>query len=197
MPWKAMDSYMGRDLLRNIKSDRARQRIKQARGRDVFSTVSCIVKEYGLGEDFLKLLKKAEHSLFDQRMKATEVKAKKALELPPFSLASEDAYRLVMAVTDKLENPYLQFAHSPEEMLVSARLYKADPSLKSEDLLRHDFETLLLCRRAREELADLEIRLEHVAGHGEEGSQRDFLFERIEQLRAFIANVEATEYQPE
>jgi len=181
------------DLLRNIKSDRARQRRKQPRGRNVFNTVSCIVKAYGLGESFLELLDKAEDSSSDQSMKAIEVKAKKELELPPFSLVSEEEYGLVMAITDKLDNPYLQFAHSPEEMLLSARLYEADHVLRSEDLLRHDFETLLLARRAGEELADLENRLDHIEENGDERSHPDFLLERSERLRAFIANVEATE----
>lgn len=184
---------LGMDLLRKIRSDRARQRSKQARGRNVFNTVSCIVKAYGLGENFLKLLNEAEDSPSDKSVKPIEVKAKKELELPPFSLVSEREYRLVMAITDKLDNPYLQFAHSPEEMLLSAQLYEADPLIGSEDLQRHHFETLLFCRSAREELADLENRLEHLDENREERSHPDFLLERSEQLRAFIANFEATE----
>jgi len=143
------------DLAQNLRSDRARQKRKQPHGRKVFNTVSCIVREYKLGEDFLKLIDNTDGYFSQRRMDLRQVKGKKVLELPPFSLVSQDEYRIAMAITGKLDNPYLQFAHSPEEMLLSARLYEANPSLTSQDLLRHDFGTLLLCQRAKEELADL------------------------------------------
>jgi hypothetical protein len=198
---------MGLDLLENIRSNRTRQRRKQPYRRDVFNTVSFIVKEYGLGENFLKRLNKAESYLSQKTMKLSEVKTKKLFEPPPFSLVSQEDYRLAVTIVGKLDNPYLPFAHSPEEILLSAPLYKANPSLRSEDLLRCDFETLLLCQRAKEELADLEKRLGSINGTVGQGkemeeyrgerSQVSFLQERIKQLQAFIAKVENTESQPE
>jgi hypothetical protein len=147
------------DLAHNVRSDRARQKRKQPHTRKVFNTVSCIVKEYKLDEGFLKLIDNTDGYFPQRRMELHQVKGKKVLELPLFSLVSQDEYRIAMAITGKLDNPYLQFAHSPEEMLLSKPLYEANPSLTSQDLLRYDFETLLLCRRAKEELADLEKRL--------------------------------------
>jgi hypothetical protein len=146
------------DLAQNIRTDRARQKRKQPRARNVFNTVGCIVKEYKLGEDFLKLIDNTDGTFSQRKMELRQVKGKKVLELPPFSLVSQDEYRIAMAITGKLDNPYLQFAHSPEEMLLSARLYEANPSLTSQDLLRYDFETLLLCQCAKGELSDLEKR---------------------------------------
>jgi hypothetical protein len=195
------------DLLQNIRKDRAIQRRKRPLGRDTFSTVSCIVKVYGLGDDFLKMLGKTDDYPSLESMELTRVKAKRVLEIPPFPLVSEDEYRLAMSIAAKVDNPYLRFAHSPEEILLSARLYEANPSLDSEDLLRLDYETLLLCRRAEEELADQEKRLgsfgseiDQVKETEESGGARShwsLLRERIKQLRTFIAKVEKRELQPE
>ena len=76
-----------------------------------------------------------------------------------------------MTIVSKLDNPYLQFVHSPEEILLSAPLYQANPSFSPRDLMRSDFEALLLCQRAKEELADLE--------------------KRVKQLQTFIAKIES------
>jgi hypothetical protein len=168
---------MGMDLRQKIKSGRARQRKKQAHRREVFNTVSFIVRAYGLDDNFLELLDNTSDYHPQMKMEFTEVKIKKVLELPPFSLVSQEEYRLSMTIADRLDNPYLPFAHSPEEILLSAPLYEANPSLRSEDLLRYDFETLLLYQSAREELAGLE--------------------ERIKHLQTFIARLESTESQPE
>ena len=163
------------DLLQNIKSDRVRQRKKQPYKRELFNTISCIVKGYGLSQDFLELLGKTEDYPSRKGMEFAEVKAKKKYEFPPFCLVSKEQYRLAMTIAAQLNNPYLQFARSPEEILLSAPLYEANPSLGLDDLLRYDFETLLLCQRAKDELAGLE--------------------KRVKQLQTFIAKVENTESQ--
>jgi hypothetical protein len=151
------------DLAQRIRSDRARQKRRQPRARNVFNTVGCIVKEYKLGEDFLELIDNTDLTFSQRKMEFRQVRGKKVLELPPYFLVSQDEYRIVMAITGKLDNPYLQFAHSPDEMLLSATLYKANPSLTSQDLLRYDFETLLLGQPVKEELADLEKPLGNIS----------------------------------
>jgi hypothetical protein len=170
-----MGSFIGMDLLQNIKSDRIRQRKKQPHKREAFNTISRIVKGYGLSQDFLELLGKTEDYPSRKGMEFAEVKAKKKYEFPPFCLVSKEQYRLAMTIAAQLNNPYLQFARSPEEILLSAPLYEANPSLGLDDLLRYDFETLLLCQRAKDELAGLE--------------------KRVKQLQTFIAKVENTESQ--
>jgi hypothetical protein len=191
------------DLLQNIRSDRVRQRRKQPYRRGVFTKVSYIVKGCGLGETFLNMLDNIGDYLSRQSLDLTAVKVKKVVDFPLFSLVSEEQYRLAVTITDRLDNPYLQFAHSPEEMLLSAPLYAADPSLSPEDLMRYDFATLLLCHRAKEELANLAKRSRSVNGtlsrdrelkepSGEQ-SHPSFFQERIKQLETFIAKVENTE----
>jgi hypothetical protein len=148
------------DLARSIKSNRARQKSKRSHKRKVFTTVSLVVKEYKLGNDFLQSLDGVDRCLSQRRAEPRHVKGKRLLEVPPYSLVTQDEYGIVMAIISKLDNPYLRFAHSPEEMLLSVSLYEADPSLPSEDLLGEDFETLLLGRQAKDEQSgDLEKQL--------------------------------------
>jgi hypothetical protein len=190
------------NLLQEIRSDRARQRRKQPHKIEVFNTVSCIVKGYSLREDFLRLLSQTVDSLFQKRMEFNDIKMKKLFEFPPFSLLSKEEYGVAMAIINKLDNPYLPFAHSPEEMLLSLPLYEANPLLGPDHLLRHHFETLLLCQLAEEELVDLMRRIGNfngavaqVSGVEEtrgETSQWSSLQERIKQLRTFITYVEET-----
>ena len=179
-------------LLQNIRNGRVRQSRRRPLQRDVFHTISWIVKTYGLSEDFLKLPDNDKDYISQKRIELTDVKLKKAFEPPPFSLASPELYELATILIGQFDNPYLQFARSPEEILLSARLYEANPCLKSQDLLRYDFETLLFCQHAKKEVADLERWLGNI-----NGSDQSFLQERMKQLRAFIAKVENREPQPE
>jgi hypothetical protein len=198
---------MAMNLLKNIKNGRARQRRKQPWGRDPFHAVSSLVKGYGLGEDFLKGLDQAEDGHTGVQAFPIAVRAKVPFDFPPFSLAAEGEYRLVLAILAKLNNPYLRFAHSPEEMLLSAALFAANPALRPEDLLRFDFATLLLSERAQEELARLERTSGTVSGAPSPGREdrkncgdpahEDVLGERIQQLRNFIASVASGGYQRE
>ncbi len=132
------------NLLHDIRGDRSRQRRKQPHRSGVFTIVSSIVKQYSLGQSFLELINKTDDYLTLNRKPRVEVKEKKAIDLPPFSLVPQEEYRLVMTILDKLANPYLQFARTPIEMLLSVPLYQSNPGIRSESLLRYDFETLLL-----------------------------------------------------
>ena len=110
--------------------------------------VSRIVREYKLGEDFVKALDDATEFLSERKTELRQVKDKRLLDVPPYVLVTQEEYGIVVAILSKLDNPYLRFAHSPEEMLLSVSLYEADPSLASEELLREGFETLHYRRRS-------------------------------------------------
>ncbi len=193
------------DLREKIRGDRARQRMKRHRQDRVFNTVCVITKNYGLGEEFLKMIESLDRDPGRHPVRALEVRAKQPIEIPPYCMVSAEEYGLVQEIIRRLDNPYLSFARSPEEMVLSARLHNSDPSLDARHLLRHDFRTLLLGLNARKELAALEAR----AG-GAGGCRRDWLGmesdggkesapvsrqERIKQLKAFLAKVEQTESQ--
>jgi hypothetical protein len=191
------------DLLHDIRSDRVRYKRKYFRIREMFNTVGGILKGYGLDKSFLKRLNQAEDLPSRKNTEFFDIKTKKVFELPPFALLSREDYMLATTIIDRLANPYLPYAHCPEEMLLSVALYKANPLLKFDHLSHHHFETLLLCERAKDELVDLERQIAAFTGTvarnnaGQESrgepSQWSSLQQRIKQLRTFIASIENTE----
>lgn len=196
------------DLLGKIRIGRARQRTRQKLEIQAYDTVSCIVKTYGLGKDFLKRLDRMKDQPAPKAEKLFEVQVKASLDLPPYSLVSQEEYELVATLLSRLSNPYLLFARRPEELLLSLQLYELNPLIQSHELLRHDFETLLLRESVRKELADLERRTREAdpterAEHGCDGGRREggrpapFVRERINQLQTFMAEVEHMERKTE
>jgi hypothetical protein len=137
------------DLLKNIKRKRAKQRKKQPLKRDVFNQISGLVRLYGLKESFLSILDNVEDHLSRENVRLSRVRLKAPIEIPLFSLATEEEYYLTMSILSRVDNPYLKFAHSPEEILLCGPLYSLNPSLHSEKLMRYHFETLFLHERAR------------------------------------------------
>lgn len=137
------------DLVRHIKSERAQKRIKQPFRRTLFDRISGLVKEYSLGESFLRSLD--NFSLLRENLKFDHVRAKEPFEPPLFSLSTEEEYRVTMAIINKVNNPYLHFVSSPDEILLSGPLFRRNPFLGPDKLARHHFETLLLDELAKSE----------------------------------------------
>ncbi len=137
------------NLLTHIKRERKQQRKKQPIRRDVFNQISDLVRWYGLKENFLDILDKVEDYLSKEDLQYTRVRLKAPMESPLFSLATKDEYALIMSIIDKVNNSYLKFAHSPEEILLCGPLYRLNPTLGPEKLMRYHFETLFLHERAK------------------------------------------------
>jgi len=136
-------------LLKDIQRRRAKQRQKIPFKRDVFNRVSSLVKQYGLQGKFLDVIDKFQNYPSDENLKVVRVRLKKPLEDSLFSLATRDEYALTMSIIAKINNSYLRFAHSPEEILLCGPLYRLNPTLGPEKLGRYHFETLLLHERAK------------------------------------------------
>ena len=136
-------------LLQDIKLKRARDKKKQPLGRDEFRQVSSIVKQYGLDESFLSVLDKAAAAEIDSNLQLARVRVKAPVQSYLFPLATREEYCIIMAILIKVNNPYLKFAQSPEEILVCGKLYRLNPSIPPEKLLRFHFETLLLYECAK------------------------------------------------
>lgn len=163
------------------------------------------MKDYGLKGDFLKGLEGIGDRAGRGALGVMRVRPKSRLEVPPYVLVSGDEYRLVREIMERLDNPYLAFARSPEELLLSPELAAKNPALEAAQLLRHDFEVLLLCEEAREELSRLErgadgsfqgpAGIDGVKTDEERGMTSALRQERIQQLRAFLAKVEHREPQ--
>lgn len=136
-------------FLQHIKTERARQRKKKPLKRDVFNQICSLVKQYDLKESFLSVLDKVEDGLSGENFKFNRVKLKTPMENSLFSLATKDKYSLTMSIIAKVDNAYLKFATSPEEILLCGPLYRLNPLLTNQKLMRYHFETLLLHERAK------------------------------------------------
>jgi hypothetical protein len=137
------------DLLKDIKHKRAKQRQKMPLRRNAFNQICSLVKQYGLKESFLDILDKIKDYPSSENLKPYRVRLKTPLVGSLFSLATKDEYSLTMSIINNVDNPYLKFAHSPEEILFCNPLYGLNPSLSHEKLERYHFETLFLHERAK------------------------------------------------
>ena len=136
-------------FLQNIRNERARQRKKNPLKRDVFNQICSLVKQYDLKESFLSVLDNVEEDLSGENLKFNRVKLKTPMESSLFSLATKDEYSLTMSIIGKVDNAYLKFANSPEEILLCGPLYRLNSTLGPEKLMRYHFETLFLHERAK------------------------------------------------
>jgi hypothetical protein len=107
-----------------------------------FSRVAAIVARYGLTEAFLAEAAAPAEALLDH----LGVQFHKApLALPLFGLATEDQYRLAQRLMALADNPYLDYAATPADVLLSAPLYRLNPHIPAAELAGAPF-TLLLAR---------------------------------------------------
>lgn len=139
-------------LLQHIKRERTQQRKKQPLKQDVFNTISGLVRRYGLDDNFLRELDNAGDNLSKLNLEITRVRSKPHFEFPLFSLATKEEYNLTMAILRKVDNPYLQFVKSPEEILLCELLFSLNPLLSPEILMSFHFETLLSYERDSSDL---------------------------------------------
>ena len=137
------------DLLKDIKRKRAKQRQKKPIKRDAFNQIGGLVRQYGLEKSFLDAFDEVEDYLFTKNLKFTRIRLKVPVESPLFSLVTKEEYFLTMSIIKKVDCPYLRFAHSPEEVLLCKPLYRQNPSLAPDKLMRYHFETLLLHERTK------------------------------------------------
>jgi hypothetical protein len=137
------------DLLKDIKQKRAKQKQKNPFKRNVFNQISDIVRQYRLTKSFLDVLDNVEDDLSGENLKFNRVKLKTPMESSLFSLVTKDEYALAMSIIGKVDNAYLNFANSPEEILLCGSLYRLNPLLTNQKLMRYHFETLLLHERAK------------------------------------------------
>ena len=188
------------DILEQIKTDRAHRKKKRPLRPTLFDRISGLVKEYRLGESFLEHLESPEDFLLEKKAEFAEVRKKQPFRVPLFSLTDKKEYIKTLAIIDKISNPYLEFAQSPEEIALSKLLFDLNPGLGPEKLERYHFETLLLYERAKMMIGELtkDIRGEMSPGLEKpfvenEGLLQDSLEKLLEQLQNFMAKVEESQ----
>jgi hypothetical protein len=114
---------------------------------------------------------------------------------------------MTQAILRKVNNPYVSFAHSPEEILVSGILYHMNAELRPEALRRYDFETLLVYEHAKMALKELDNPAAQIGTTIDTDSKTEnienkkspcsTLTEHIRMLKNFIAKVESTASETE
>ena len=188
------------DILEQIKTDRAQKRKKEPLRPTLFDRISGLVKEYRLGESFLEKLANPEDFLLEQEAEFAQVRKKQPFSIPLFSLLEQREYILTLAMINKIKNPYLEFAQSPEEIALSKLLFELNPALGPEKLERYHFETLLLYERAKMMVRELTKDISRQMSPGlekpfvkNERLPQGSLEKRMEQLQGFIAKVEESQ----
>ena len=188
------------DILEQIKSDRAQRKQKKPLRPTLFDRISGLVKEHRLGDSFLEKLESPEDFLIEEKAEFARVRRKQSFRIPLFSLIEKNEYVVTLAIIDKINNPYLEFAQTPEEIALSKLLFDLNPALGTEKLESYHFETLLLYERAKitaKELAEdigkqMVPSLEKPFVENEELTQ-DSLEKRLEQLQNFMAKVDESQ----
>lgn len=137
------------DLIGHIKYNRAKQRQKKPIKIDVFNQISGIVRQYGLKESFLDIFDTVEDQFSAENLNLLRIRVKTPVVRPIFSLVEKEEYDLIMSIIYKADTPYLEFAHSPEEILLCKSLYRLNPAISAEKLSRYHFETLFLHERVK------------------------------------------------
>lgn len=190
------------DILEHIKTERAQQKRKQDFRPCLVDKISALVKEHGLGEVFLQQLEGADNYVSRKHSHIARIRTKRLFEFPPFCLATRQQYDLAKAIISKVDNPYLQFAQSPEEVCLSNPLFNLNPSLSPNMLDHYHFETLLVYESAKEDLQELSARATNLRKKKGEGAADELSDDdqsvledtekRIRKLQTFIAEVEST-----
>ena len=190
------------NLLKDIRHKRTRKRKKHPFERKVFTKISTLVRWYGLDENFLKKLDNIKDYSPGDKMDFIRVRTKNPFDFPLFSLSSRNEYDLTRTLLRKANNPYLSFAHSPKEILLSGVLYRMNAELRPEALKHYDFETLLMVEYAKKVLKDLGNQAAEVDNTPDKGLKTEnieneklpceTLAEHIKMLHNFIATIEST-----
>jgi hypothetical protein len=188
------------NLFDHIRHKHTEKREKHPFERELFTQISALVRWYGLDESFLKKLDHFEDDMSVKKMDFIKITTKKPVDFPLFSFSSRDEYDLTRTILRKVNNPYIWFAHCPEEILLSGILYRMNAELPAEALRCYDFETLLRVEYAKMALKNSENRSNKVGEILDTGYEREKIedekspsgtfSEHIKMLHNFISKIE-------
>lgn len=131
-----------REIIKQLKEEKDRREKERFRC-SIFSRVNAMVKEYRLGKDFINRIDRFLLNPMIETVGVFPAKAKKNFDPPLFSLSDQEQYRTTMEIIKRVENPYLLYANSPDELILSLILYRINPSIKRDELEKFHFEMLL------------------------------------------------------
>jgi hypothetical protein len=131
------------NLKDSLRQDRARGKVKEPFPPSLFSHVGGLVRRHHLGEDFCRLIDSMTAAAVETLARRFLSEAKPRYEAPLFFLATSAEYPVIQKILACLDNPYLAYAHSPEEILLSATLWQRRPGLDPEIPTSRHFAALL------------------------------------------------------
>lgn len=149
------------ELLQKIKRQQIRRKEKRPYRHSAFAVVSTIVHKYELRDEFLLKLA-AEPVPPGNGFIYGPLKSKKKLDLLPFVLSDKTNYNLTRKILDSANNRYLPYARSPDEIVISQRLFVLNPFITPVLLQSRHFETLYLVEIARKRIHALSAQMEQV-----------------------------------
>jgi hypothetical protein len=132
------------DLKDALRHSRSRGKEKEPFAPTLFSQVGGLVRRHRLGEAFLRLARSMTATQAEDLARRHRSEAKPAYEPPLFFLATPEEYRVIQEILMVMDNPYLAWAHSPEEILLSDPLWHRRADWSPESLAGRHFAELWL-----------------------------------------------------
>ncbi|MGQ9688598.1 MAG: hypothetical protein ACUVXF_07415 [Desulfobaccales bacterium] len=127
-----------------VRQSRERGREKEPFCPSLFTQVGGLVRRHGLGEVFLRVMGALNDTQAEVLARRHRGAAKPQYEPPLFFLATQGEYQAIQQILTVLSNPYLRWARSPEELLLSPFLWRRRPDLTPEMLAERHFAELFL-----------------------------------------------------
>ncbi|MBW1840541.1 MAG: hypothetical protein JRI75_01940 [Deltaproteobacteria bacterium] len=153
------------------------------------------MKVCGLGDPFLEVLNTSKDYLFSENVEFHLAPPKPQTKLPLFSLLTEDEYHVAEEIINRVNNPFLGFVNSPEEILLCNELFLRNSAIPPGTLTDCHFETLLLCEFAKERVKGLTHLIAKIDGKNKAVSpggqgQINSLLVRVQRLETFVGDIE-------
>lgn len=130
------------DLKDSLRRQRLRGKEKEPWTPSLFSHLGGLVRRHRLGEEFCQLLGQMTGASAEKVARTCHSVPKAPYEPPLFLLATAEEYQVIQNILAGLDNPYLAWACSPEEILLSPTLWKRRPGLDPETLATRHFAAL-------------------------------------------------------
>uniref|UniRef100_A0A7C3Z4M4 Uncharacterized protein n=1 Tax=Desulfobacca acetoxidans TaxID=60893 RepID=A0A7C3Z4M4_9BACT len=130
------------DFKDSLRRDRVRGKRKEALPSSLFSHLGGLVRRYRLSEAFCGLIESMTAADIESLARRCQGEAKPHYEAPLFFLATPEEYQVIHRILAALANPYLAWARNPEELLLSAGLWRRRPALEPEILASRHFAAL-------------------------------------------------------
>lgn len=130
-------------LKETLRRERAQDKGKTPFPRSLFAHVGGLVRRHRLGADFTRTLRELTPESLQRLVRTFRGAPKPQYEPPLFFLATWEEYQEIKDILAAAPNPYLAYASSPEEILLSGPLFAQNPDLPGETLATRHFASLL------------------------------------------------------